>query len=361
MSNTSTSTTDDKEMTPDERLNYLRERGIFVETAEDRRRQRIKDIMNETDVGIDGELYDDLKFVHIPQDESLPIKELSMKVPQNRNSSNAGDLLLTELRPFFSALSKKVDLDLFRDNAAKQFGSTDVPKVSEDALHKVAEQGLVEVFTLVHPAESNKYTSVNIYLDEVGMLKRLPLNKRASELASKAGFNPPPTFYGDVFLGRVKSKPTLHNIDFSKDDIVSNTEWLRNATMENLEYQAAMNKITGTTELQRSADGENGVSKEEVGYSWTQTDEEVEIIVPLHSKDGSVLTLADAKAGNLKVKFLTKKLRIQFCGEELLSLDFFASIDPDGSTWTLDSGTENVMLIVTCEKASAVSWPRISF
>jgi hypothetical protein len=79
-----------------------------------------------------------------------------------------------------------------------------VPKVSQDALLRAAEQGLVEVFTLVHPAESNKYTSVNIYLDEVGMLKRLPMNTRASELASKAGFNPPPKFYGDVFLGRVK-------------------------------------------------------------------------------------------------------------------------------------------------------------
>jgi hypothetical protein len=160
--------------------------------------------MNETDVGIDGELYEDLKFVHVPQDESLPIKELSMKVPQNRTPSNAGDVLLTELRPFFSALSNKVDMDLFRDNASKQFGSTDVPTISEDALHRAAEHGLVEVFTLVHPAESNKYTSVNIYLDEVGMLKRLPMNKRASELASKAGFNPAPKFYGDIFLGRVK-------------------------------------------------------------------------------------------------------------------------------------------------------------
>lgn len=36
------------------------------------------------------------------------------------------------------------------------------------------------------------------------MLKRLPLNKRASDYALRAGFNPPPQFYGDVFMGRVK-------------------------------------------------------------------------------------------------------------------------------------------------------------
>jgi CS domain. len=155
-----------------------------------------------------------------------------------------------------------------------------------------------------------------------------------------------------------QSKPIVHNIDFRKEDIVSNTEWLRNATMENMEYQAAMNKISGTSELQPAADGENGVAKEEVGYSWTQTDEEVEMVIPLKSKDGSTVSLTDAKAGNLKVKFLPKKLRIEFLGEELLSLVFFDSIDPDGSTWTLDSANEHISLIVTCEKANAISWPR---
>jgi hypothetical protein len=49
---------------------------------------------------------------------------------------------------------------------------------------------------------------VNIYLDEAGMLKKLPLNARASELALKCGFNPPPTFYGDVYVGRVSSGTT---------------------------------------------------------------------------------------------------------------------------------------------------------
>jgi len=84
------------------------------------------------------------------------------------------------------------------------FGSADAPKVSVEALRQVTEQGQVETFALVRPTESNKYTSVNIYLDEVGMLRRLPLNKRAADLASKAGFNPAPSFYGDIFIGRIQ-------------------------------------------------------------------------------------------------------------------------------------------------------------
>jgi len=356
----------EKEMTPEERINYLRERGILVETPEDRRREQIKTIMNETDVDENGEEYDDLKFVHVPHNESLPIRELSMKVSKNRLSSKSGDLLLDELKPFFSALSKKADISLFKDSAAKHFGSADAPQVSVEALRQVTEQAQVETFALVRPTESNKYTSVNIYLDEVGMLKRLPLNKRAADLASKAGFNPAPSFYGDIFIGRIQYKPVLHNIDFKKEDTTVNSQWLQKATMENLEYQTEMNQITGTNEVQASADGANGVAKAEKGYSWTQTEDELEIVIELSSssKDGDgdrpIMNAKDAKAAGLKVKYFPKKTTVQFQGKELLSLEYFASVDTDGCTWTLDSTSKGVSLVITCEKADGVTWPRIT-
>ena len=158
--------------------------------------------MNEKDASVDGEEYEDLSFVHVPHDESLPLKELTIKVPQNRLGK--GDLLIEELKPYFSALSRKVDMSLFHNQATTTLGSSgDDVQVSEEALQKVAEQGQVEVFSLVHPMPSNKFQSVNIYLDEVGMLKRLPLNKRAADFAFRAGFNPAPKFYGDIFLGRI--------------------------------------------------------------------------------------------------------------------------------------------------------------
>ncbi len=345
--------------------------GILVETAEDRRRQQIKDIMNEPDI-IDGQEYVDLKFVHVPHDNTLPIRELSTKIPasKHRLSSNAGDILLNELKPYFSALSKRVDLNLFQDQATKQFGSADAPAVSQEALQKVSEEGQVEAFALVHPTESNQYTTVNIYLDEVGMLKRLPLNQRAADLAAKAGFNPPPQFYGDVFLGRVKNRPKLYNVDFTKADTTSDRQWLDRAVMENLEYQTALNQITGrTNDVQPDVAGENGVAKAEEGYTWTQTEEEVEIVVPLpddsDAGSGKCMTSIEAKGRGLKVKFYPKKIVVEFAGKELLSLDFFARVDPDGCTWTLDGGngkssSTSTLLVVTCEKVNETSWPRIS-
>jgi len=324
------------------------------------------DIMNEKDVDeIDGEEYEDLLFVHVPHNESLPMKELKMKVTKNR-VGKTGDQLIDELKPFFKALSKKVDIKLFQDQATKTLGSSndgDI-QVSQETLQKVAEQGQVETFCLVHPMPSNKFQSVNIYLDEVGMLKRLPMNKRAADFALRAGFNPPPKFYGDVFLGRLETKPTLKNVNFKlESDTSPHAEWMKNATMENLEYQTQMNKITGQTDqLQPSADGENGIAKtEEDGlYSWTQTDEEIEIVVPIGSGGEKPLTSKEIKARGLKVKFFPRKLTVSFQNQELLNLNLYDSVDPDGSTWTLDVGGARSSLIITCEKNDEMSWPRIN-
>ena len=117
----------------------------------------------------------------------------------------AGDLMPDHLKPLFGVINKaSIDLTLFHEQASQHLSSEGAPTTISDAtMRKLAEEGQVETFCLVKPVPSNKHTSINIYLDEVGMLKRLPLNSRASELAAKAGFNPPPDFYGDVFIGRV--------------------------------------------------------------------------------------------------------------------------------------------------------------
>lgn len=351
----------EKEMTPEERLVWLRERGIVVETAEERKLKKIKDIMNEKDdnLTIDGMEYEDLSFVHVPHNTSLPMKELSMKVLKKRHDS--GDVLIDELKPFFKALSSnKVDMSLFQDTATKTLGSSgDDIQVSDEALKKVAEQGQVETFCLVHPMPSNKFQSVNVYLDEMGLLKRLPLNKRAGDFALRAGFNPAPKFYGDIFLGRVTSSPVVKNLNFKLGPDTSNdAEWINKATMQNIEYQMEMNKITGQNQQQPVTDGEDGIAKTEQGglYTWTQTDEEIEITLPIIGTDADVgLSSKEVKAGGLKVKYLPRKLMVTFQKKEVLNLELYSSVDPDGCLWTLDVGKKVTSLIITCEKVDEMS------
>jgi len=349
------------DMSPADRMAWLQERGVIVETSEDRKRAQISKIMSESDE-VDGEDYEDLSFVHVPENESLPLKEITMKVSKKRNG---GDVLMEYLKPFVSNHSNKVDIDLLKDTSMKQFGSGEGGvNVSEKSLKDVAKEGNVESFCLVQPVPSNKFVGINIYLDEVGLLKRLNLNKRAGEFALKAGFNPAPMFYGDVFIGRVTNKPVLKNINFKLGtDTSSNAKWLQTAVMGNLEHRTEMNNISGRPDqVQPSVDGEDGVAKTELGglYEWTQTDDELEIVVPLGStKDGEALTSKEVKIGGLKVKYLPRKLLVSFKGKELLSLDFYANIDPDGCMWTLDANGKGMSVVITCEKSDPISWPRI--
>ena len=51
-------------------------------------------------------------------------------------------------------------------------------------LQSVAKQeGHVEKFRLANFVLSNKLTGMNLYIDEIGLLKRSPLNQRAMDLA----------------------------------------------------------------------------------------------------------------------------------------------------------------------------------
>lgn len=135
----------------------------------------------------------------IPADTSQPLQELSFPV----SSNDTGDALAEHLKASFGGNAKNIDMTLFQQQAATQLSARDAT-VSPEALQQVAQEGNVETFTLVHALPSNHFTGINMYLDEVGMLKRLPLNKRASDYALRAGFNPPPQFYGNVYMGRIK-------------------------------------------------------------------------------------------------------------------------------------------------------------
>lgn len=82
-------------------------------------------------------------------------------------------------------------------------------------------------------------------------MKRLPTNSRATAIAESCGFNPPPTFHGDVFISRVATRPMMTNVDFVVGtDTDRGAEWMKRAIAENLAWQQEMNKIQGKSETQ---------------------------------------------------------------------------------------------------------------
>lgn len=180
------------------------------------------------------------------------------------------------------------------------------------------------------------------------MLKRLPLNTRAAEYADLAGFNPPPTFYGDVFLGRVhRTAGVTRNASFRLgEDTAYDAEWLQTAAADNLSYQMEQNSITGRSATQPAVAGTEGKAKQEEGYLWNQTEQELEVVVPVE------------QTKQIQVKFLPRILEVIEAGKLLVHLRLFERVDVDGCTWTVE-GDDKKQLVITMEKGEEALWPRI--
>lgn len=380
------------DMTPNEREQWLRDRGVLIETANDRRKAEsilsgstttadggdgrplsiVEQVQSLSLNGIDEE---GVKFVYIPHDTSKPVSTMTLPKRLVEALGPGGDIIPTYVKSFF-ADGKSIDDSLFKEQAAKQnlvggdiekFASennkekVDPSNLSSTALTNATAGGSVETFALVRPSSSNHNEGVYIYLDEVGLLKHLPNNQRASTLAYKCGYNPQPNFYGDVFVGRVTTTNFMHNIDIEKEDIIDTSrEWLVRAPQENVAWQQTLNEVTGRKgESQPNHAGTEGVAVQVdsndddkgCSYSWLQNEEEVEITISLSKPAGGKVNKK-----LVKVTFPPQKIVVKYNGKNILELKLYSRLDVDACTWTLDKDN----LVVTGEKASEGEiWPRL--
>ena len=345
------------DMSPKEREEWLRSHGVQIE-----------DFKKKQDSGVTAPIWkvlegdDDVEGMEmalIPHDSSLPIR--SVRIPASVADAVPGDAIPDFVKPYFGTSkggkSPAIDAALLKDQAKKQLAggdldSLDPSKVSADAMNSVAAHGSVETFPLVHPADTNHYTGVYVYLDEVGLLRRLPINVRAGAMAEACGYSPAPTFYGDVFVGRVRTRPAMTNVDFVVGtDTDRGSEWMLRAVSENLAWQQEMKRVTGEEEgkSQPAVAGADGrAEKESEGFSWTQDEDEIELVIDFD---------VDVNKRLVKVVFLPSSIRVTYDGEIVASVKLFAKIDVDGCTWTLGGKDQ---LVLTLEKAEAgAMWPRI--
>ena len=149
-------------MTPDERMAYLRERGIEITTPEERKASMMADALQEANLLEQQQGEQPVSYVLIPADTSKPLQQLSFVPPRGVSSS---DQLAVHLKRAFRNNAEQVDLSLLnkRDGAPHLLGSDGSPaSVSDSTLREVAAQGNVEVFSLVHPTASNQFTGTSM-------------------------------------------------------------------------------------------------------------------------------------------------------------------------------------------------------
>jgi len=77
------------------------------------------------------------------------------------------------------------------------------------------------------------------------------------------------------------------------------------------------------------------------GYSWTQTNDEIEIWVPISATLKPIVTFRQ-----MTLKVSVNNVRV--------SLELYARVDTDGCMWTLETTNNDKrqkMLVITCEKS----------
>ena len=345
---------DDEELqTMAQKETWLRARGVEIESVEDRRiaalakKERASAHPLDHVEGITRRV----KYVKIPCDSTHQLEQLFAVLAHDAH----GDVLPDVLAPRFAG-GGSVDGHAAREQAVRQLGEKGL-ELSQSAIENATKLGNCETFALVRPSHTNGHRGFYLYLDEVGLLKKLPANERANQLAVACGFANV-SFYGDMFIGSVLQQPSpMHNTDFLVQDMDSSTDWLKRAVSENLEYNASMQALQdamrdkgGMVGGGSSGGGMPGGVGE--GYTWSQTDDEIELtlIVP----DGT-------KAKDLVVGFKPKSVTVALkdVGGTFVDVpNLYRKTRPDESTWTVDSGRDGTgtKVVVTIAKVDEQVW-----
>ena len=158
-------------------------------------------------------------YVRLPAGDE-PAEQLTATTEQ------LGDALSDLLKPRFAGGSVKN-----ADSLRAEYGSAVDDKM--EALNAVAAAGTVEVFALVRPSETTRpvpRSGTYLYFDEMGALKGLPVNQRAGQIAASCGLDVESPFLGDVYIGRVATKPSpIRNASFALSELDSSSPFLRSA------------------------------------------------------------------------------------------------------------------------------------
>ena len=104
-----------------------------------------------------------------------------------------------------------------------------VANVDDSVMDMLVSREAVEIVSLLPSRPDNKFVGVNMYCDDRGLPKRLPVNMRASGITRTCG--KPTQVYGDAFFGRVldDGRDLFERQDFGLKDVDSDALWIKQA------------------------------------------------------------------------------------------------------------------------------------
>ncbi|CRH01112.1 MYND finger protein, putative [Plasmodium relictum] len=196
-------------------------------------------------------VHSDFKYVLISCDINNEVKELSFKGSeekfQNTLASYFRRIIFDEKGKNELKETIKEKLENNKDNKEKK-EKEDLNKISPDIINNAIETSQTyQIIPLTLPTEENNYFAVNCYIDDVGRIKQLPYNSRASRICNT-------DIYGDAFLSK-----TYDNEDFKRCDftIKEYEEFLKNPPKSANRWDQAQAMQDLLSQMKSKKDGDN--------------------------------------------------------------------------------------------------------
>ena len=324
-----TVTSDMEDLTPEQRLAYLRERGVVIETHEDRANKAKQAV-----AAVPLRKGHEFCYLKIPHDSREPVARLHSNVAD-------GDALLHVLKPVFAdtaVLDKKTVERETAERLSQMMAQQPLQAPSLETMQKLGNEGGAEAYPLARGDAENGYRAVSLYIDEIGTLRARTRNARAEKLCAAAGLTGL-SIHGDAYVGRLQIGPQgQRNVDFYDSELEEDAEWLQMARRTHMAEAAAIH--------------DKGPAKGSgANYEWSQTDDEVEVVVSVEvDKD-------EKRALKTRVKVdygAGETLKVLVDGAPIVLVHpLFAPVDTTGCSWTVDGKDK---LVVTMEKRDERMW-----
>jgi hypothetical protein len=307
---------------------------------------------------------DSFKFVLVSCDDKIPLKQLS--------ASKAGGLEADELqktaKELFSvgnsdsAGDREQRLETLKAQLLQQ--GIDPATVDSNMLGAgtdVANMNPIEIITLILPTAANGFIGVSMYCDSNASVKHRPVNQRATVLAQQCGLANL-TVVGDAFFGKVYDNEEFpwERRDLSVEDLVGDGWLVRTAAVCNRGKDMSRYSTSGQMQQFMQANGGGGAAAapSDARLTWTQTDEDVDVLVAL--PEGAAARDIQVRFGAAGVSVTVAGLAAGEGDDEygLLSrasgsgalLPTFGGLSAGDCTWCVDVGTGGRRLALTLTK-----------
>lgn len=317
----------------------------------------------------------DFKFVLVPCDDNLPIKQLLA----SKSGGLERDALQKTAKELFSvgnsdsAGDKEQRLATLKSQLLSQ--GIDPATVDSNMLSAgtdVANMNPIEILTLILPTKANDYVGVSMYCDANASVKHRPVNRRATSLARHCGLKEL-VVVGDAFFGKCFDNEDYEweRKDLTVEDVTgsgSSEGWLlRTAAICNKGKDMSKYSTSGQMQQFMQANSGGGGDRGAAGaadarLTWTQSDDDVDVQISLPAgtaaKDLKVLFTATGfsvvfasgcdglHGGSDGDSDYSRLVRASAAGEQLPT---FGGLIVGDCTWCLDAGGLTVTLTKSAE------------